>query len=104
LMKVLIPIDGTPSSLRAVEHAINRPASGPLEIHLLHVRSPFSQHVAGFVGWSARAAWHRQEAGKAVAAARTLLQSSRIAHAVHVEIAADRARAIHEAARRLGAS
>lgn len=104
MMKILVPVDDSPSSLTAVRHAVNRFMNGqPMEIHLLHVRKPLSRHIARFFGWRQRAAWHREEAEKKLADARRMLDKFRIPYAVHVELADDRARAIHNAARRLRA-
>jgi nucleotide-binding universal stress UspA family protein len=103
MMKVLIPVDDSPNSLTAVRHALNRFMSGqPMEIHLLHVRKPLSRHVARFFGWRRRAAWHREEAEKRLAAARGMLEKFGVPYAAHVELADDKARAIHNAARRYG--
>lgn len=104
MMKVLIPIDDSSASLTAVQHAVNRFTWGqPIEIHLLHVRRPLSQHVARFLSRRSRAAWHREQAEKALAAARKTLEKSGVPYVVHVELADDKARAIHNVARRLRA-
>ena len=73
------------------------------EIHLLHVRKPLSRYVGRFLDRRTRAAWHRDRAEKALAPARALLEKAGIPYAAHVELADDRARAIHNASRRFGA-
>jgi nucleotide-binding universal stress UspA family protein len=104
MMKVLIPIDDSPSSLTAVQHAVNRFMNGqPMEIHLLHVRKPLSQHVARFLSRRSRAAWHREQAEKTLAAARKMLEKFGVPYAAHMELGDDKARTIHNAARRLRA-
>jgi nucleotide-binding universal stress UspA family protein len=104
MMRVLIPVDDSPNSLTAVRHAVNRFMKGrPMEIHLLHVRKRLPQHVARFFPGRSRAAWHREQAEKTLAAARKMLEQSGIPYAAHVELAEDKARAIHNAARRFGA-
>ena len=103
MVKVLIPVDDSPNSLTAVRHAVNRFMSGQsMEIHLLHVRKPLSQHVARFLSRRTRAAWHREQALKTLAAARKLLEAAGVPHATHLDLADDKARAIHNAARRFG--
>jgi YjbE family integral membrane protein len=103
--KVLIPVDDSASSLTAVRHAVGRFMAGQaIEIHLVHVRRPLSQHIARFLGKRTRAAWHREEARKTLAAARGLVESSGVPYAIHVELADDKARAIHNTARRVGAN
>jgi YjbE family integral membrane protein len=105
MMKVLIPIDASPNSLKAVEHAVSRFLSGhSMEIHLLHVRKPLSRHIASFVGRRTRSAYHREQAEKALAAARATLEKAGVPYAAHLEVGDDRVRIIHNAARRLGAS
>jgi len=74
-----------------------------MEIHLLHVRNPLSQHVARFVSWRTRSAYHREQAEKTLAAARRMLEKSGVPYAAHVELGDDKARTIHNVARRLGA-
>jgi nucleotide-binding universal stress UspA family protein len=103
--KVLIPVDDSASSLTAVRHAVGRFMAGQaIEIHLVHVRRPLSQHIARFLGKRTRAAWHREEARKTLAAARGLVESSGVPYAIHVELADDKARAFHNTARRVGAN
>ena len=105
MMKVLIPIDASPNALKAVEHAVNRFLSGhAMEIHLLHVRRPLSRHIAGFLGRRTRGAYHREQAEKALAGARGMLEKAGIPYAAHLEVTDDRVRSIHNAARRLGVS
>jgi YjbE family integral membrane protein len=105
MLKVLIPVDESPNSLKAVEYAVNRFMRGPaMEIHLLHVRKPFSRHIARFLGRSTRSAFHREQAEKSLAAARRMLEKSGVPYAAHMELGDDKARSIHNAARRLGAS
>ena len=104
MMRVLIPVDDSPNSMTAVRHAVNRFMNGqPMEIHLLHVRRPLSQHVARFFGWRSRAAWHREEAEKRLAAARRMLEKFGVPYAAHMELGNDKTRAIHHTARRLRA-
>jgi len=104
MVKLLIPVDESPNSLAAVRHAVGRFISGQsMEVHLLHVRKPLSRYAARFLDRRTRAAWHRERAEKALAPARQLLERSGIPYAAHVELAVDKARAIHNAARRYGA-
>jgi YjbE family integral membrane protein len=99
--KVLLPIDGSPNSLMAVQHVVNRFLHNPgTEVHLLHVRTPLSQHAARFLSSRTRAAWHRDEAEKALRPARELLDKFRVPYAQHVELGA-KAQVIHRTAQRL---
>jgi len=101
MKKVLIPVDGSPNALAAVRHVVNRFVNDhQLEIHLLHVRTPLNRYAANFVSRQNRAAWHRDEAEKALAPARELLQTFSVPHAAHVELG-DKAATIDRVAQRL---
>jgi nucleotide-binding universal stress UspA family protein len=101
MMKILIPVDGSDNSLKAVRHAIQRfLGNGATEIHLLHVRAPLTQHAARFISRRNRAAWHREEAEKALQSARELLQQHGVPFAAHVELG-ERAATIDRVAQRL---
>lgn len=99
--KVLIPVDGSDNALRAVRHVINQSLSrGGVETHLLHVRAPFSRHIARFTSKKIRDAHHRETAEAALAKARELLRRYSIPYAVHMDVG-ERAESIHRAAQRL---
>ena len=101
MIKVLIPVDGSPNALRAVRHTFRRfMARHVIEIHLLHVRTPLSQYVARFISSRNRAAWHREEADKALKSTRALLDSFGIPYTTHVEIG-DKGETIDRVARHL---
>ncbi|HYC46521.1 MAG TPA: universal stress protein [Burkholderiales bacterium] len=103
-VKVLVPLDGTPNSLTAVHHVIDRYlAHHDLEVHLLHVRQPFSELVARFTSRGSRESYHWEAAQQALAPARELLFRHRIPHAAHVELG-DRAAVIERIAEMLGVS
>ena len=73
-MKILLPVDDSPNSLHAVRHVVNQSLGNPgMEVHLLHVRTPLSRHIASFVAGRDRARFHRDEAEKALKPARELL-------------------------------
>jgi YjbE family integral membrane protein len=100
--RVLLPVDASVNSLQAVEHVIGRHAAGAAqEVHLLHVRAPWSQYLARFVSRGDREAYHLQEAERALAPARDMLNRSGVPHTDHVEYG-DKAETINAAAGRLG--
>ncbi|HTE14229.1 MAG TPA: universal stress protein [Burkholderiales bacterium] len=85
--KVLIPVDGTASALQAVHHVINQFLIDPkTEVHLLHVRAPFSQHISLFVGMRNRQSYHREMAEKTLQSAHDLLDQHGVPHASHIEL------------------
>lgn len=101
MFKVLVPVDGSPNALKAVQHVINDCInSGMREIHLLHVRTPLTQHAARFISKHDRAAFHRAEAEKALTPARALLERFGVPFSAHVELG-DKAEVIDRVARRL---
>jgi YjbE family integral membrane protein len=101
MVKILIPVDGSANALKAVQYAVNRfMANHAMEIHLLHVRTPLTQNAARFISKRNRAAWHREEADKALRSARGMLDSFGVPHAAHVELG-DKAAMIDRVAQRL---
>ncbi|RPJ44562.1 MAG: hypothetical protein EHM16_15220, partial [Betaproteobacteria bacterium] len=100
--RILLPVDASANSLQAAEHVISRHAAGALlEVHLLHVRVPLSQYVARFLSRRDHDTYHRQEAERALAPARDLLNRAGIRHTDHVEFG-DKAETIRRVAERLG--
>ncbi len=101
MIKVLLPVDGSANSLNAVRHVVNRfLGNSAMEVHLLHVRAPLSQHIAQFVSRRDRENFHKQEAERALAPARDLLNQFGVPHAEHVELG-EKAATIHRLAQRL---
>jgi nucleotide-binding universal stress UspA family protein len=87
MFKVLVPVDGSENSLRAVERAIVLLRDRkPFELHLLNVQPPVSGTVTTFVGSTAVKDYHREEGEKAMAAARALLDRQSIPYKQHVTV------------------
>lgn len=87
--KLLIPVDGSPSSLRAVEHAATLSRAGlAAEIHLLNVQLPVGSNVADFVAKKTLSDYHREEGKKALAEAEANLQKASIAFTIHISVGA----------------
>ncbi|MGZ5754309.1 MAG: universal stress protein, partial [Burkholderiales bacterium] len=101
MSKVLIPVDGSLNALKAVRHVVNEFMSNHRhEVHLLHVRTPLSQHVARFLSRGTRARFHRDEADKVLAPARELLKRFGVPYVEHVELG-DKAETITRVAQEL---
>src|SRR6185369_10478701 len=50
MMKILLPVDGSSSSLHAARHLVAELLRDPaMEIHLLSVQGRFSRHIAQFL-------------------------------------------------------
>jgi nucleotide-binding universal stress UspA family protein len=87
-MRILIPVDGSECSRRAVEHAIRlaRLPEAP-EIHVIHVRPPVDAwEVRRFLVEEEIAEIERREGEESLRQARGLLDSAGVAYQVHVEI------------------
>lgn len=101
MIKVLLPVDGSSNSLSAARHVVNRfLGNSAMEVHLLHVRAPLSRHIAQFVSKRDREDFHKEEAERALAPVRDLLNQFGVPHAEHIELG-DKAETIHRVAQRL---
>ena len=87
VLKVLVPVDGSANSLQAVLHAVNQHMHQyALNLHLLHVRTPFSVHVARFLKQQDIDDYQKEQAEKALRSARELLDDRRVPYIYHVEV------------------
>jgi YjbE family integral membrane protein len=101
MQRILVPVDGSRNAEFAVRHVIAEfMKDSAKEIHLLNVQPPLSQHVAQFVSRRNRDDWHRDQAEKALAPARRLLEQHGVPHASSYKLG-DRAQVIADEARRL---
>ena len=101
MLKVLVPVDGSPNALRAVRHVIDAyRRDHDLQVHLLNVQRPLSRHVARFLARKDRAAFHHGEAVEALQRARSLLDDAGVPFKVHLRTG-ERARVIGELAEKL---
>jgi nucleotide-binding universal stress UspA family protein len=81
-VKILVPIDGSQNSLRALRHVLDKRSwySQPLEVHLLNVQSPVvSGAVKMFIPPDQLNEFYDEQAQAALAPARALLQESGLA-------------------------
>ena len=102
MLKVLIPVDGSPNSQHAVRHIMGEFRKRPaMEVHLLNVQAPFSRHIAQFASRKNRDSYHRDEAEKALRPVRTMLDGAGVPYTTHIEVGR-KAEVIAETARRLG--
>ncbi|TCS71687.1 nucleotide-binding universal stress UspA family protein [Sulfuritortus calidifontis] len=89
MKKILLPVDGSDNSLRAVQAAIDlaRGAAEPPEIHLLNVQLPIiSGDVKMFVSEEQIKAYYHDEGIKALAAARAALDAAGVAYVFHIGV------------------
>jgi YjbE family integral membrane protein len=102
MMKILIPIDGSASSLYAARHVAAELLRNPaMEIHLLGVQGRFSRHIAQFLNRKDLELFYREEAEKKLRTIRDLFDRQDIPYIAHVEIG-HKAEIIASMAKRLG--
>lgn len=102
MLRILVPVDGSPNALHAVRHAIAEyRRHHELEFHLFNVQPSLSRHVARFLARPDRQAWHADRARQAMADATALLESAGVPHQAHWAVG-DGADEICRAARDLG--
>jgi nucleotide-binding universal stress UspA family protein len=89
MKRVLLPIDGSECSLRAVKSLLDQRAVGwtaDPETHLVNVQPPFTGHVSQFIDRHQIAEYHRDESAKALQGACALLDAAGVRYRVHFEI------------------
>ncbi|BAL22813.1 universal stress protein [Azoarcus sp. KH32C] len=88
MLKILVPIDGSDNSNRALDHLLTLRANGSaLDIHLLNVQIPIdSGHARMFVSHDDIESWHRDEGLKALAGARARLDAAGIPYTHHIAV------------------
>jgi nucleotide-binding universal stress UspA family protein len=90
MRKVLVPVDGSASSNRAVQSLIEN-QTGPqvvekMEIHLLNVQHPLSGDVSTFVDHDEIKQYHHDEGLKALQSARQALDEAGVPFLFHVSV------------------
>lgn len=85
MAKILIAVDGSPHSRRAVEQAL-RLGQSP-EIHLLNVQIPIqSGHARMFVGREDLQDYYREEGLAALQEARAILDAAGVPYTHHIAV------------------
>ena len=88
MLKLLLCIDGSESSARALEHAIktiDRYKEAP-ELHLLNVQPPLPGDITMFIRHDQVQQFHNDEGLKALAGARAKLDSAKRPYVFHIEV------------------
>jgi nucleotide-binding universal stress UspA family protein len=88
MAKILIPIDGSEASLRAVDHVIAHRTwyPPPLEVHLVNAQRPLPSDVSRFIAAGDVKGFHHDEGVRALAEARARLDTAGIGHAFHISV------------------
>ena len=88
MAKILVGVDGSEHSKRAIEHLLKfLPSQGPQEIHLLNVQIPIeSGHARMFVGKEQLDEYYRDEGLAALKGAREILDEAGVSYQHHVAV------------------
>ena len=89
MTKILVAVDGSESSGRAVDYVLRLAQNSrePLEVHVLNVQPPVTfGDIKRFVGHNALNAYYHDEGVKLIASARKQLDRSSIAHNYHIGV------------------
>jgi nucleotide-binding universal stress UspA family protein len=90
MKKLLVPIDGSECSLRAVHHLIDKGSGaalpGALEIHLVNVQPGLPGDITRFVSKQQIADYHHDESAKELAEASRLLDAAGVRYEAHAEV------------------
>jgi YjbE family integral membrane protein len=101
MMKILIPVDGSSSSLHAARHVAAEMLRDPaIEIHLLSVQGRFSRHITQFLNRKDLDLFYREEAQRKLLGVREFFDRQDIPYIAHVEVG-HKAEVIAEIAKRL---
>jgi nucleotide-binding universal stress UspA family protein len=84
MTKILVPVDGSKTALRAVRHAVDRAKNHGAKIHLLNVQPNVPMALKGAVDKKAVTRYHLEEGAKELASAETFLRKRKIAFKRHI--------------------
>jgi len=89
-MKLLVAVDGSECSARAVAYAINRirqsAAPDQCELHLLNVQTPLTGRAGTFVSGQDIKEYHREEGLKELAPAQALAAAASVNCRIHIDV------------------
>ena len=83
LSSILVPVDGSANSDRAVKYAIDLLAPGGT-VHLLNVRPPLSGTITTFVAKASIDSFHREEGEAAIASGLAIAKQAGVKSETHI--------------------
>lgn len=90
MLKILVPVDGSDTSQRAVGHVISLTQlyKDGADIHLINVQPslPFGGRVSAVVGHGNIEEYHREEGMKALQPARQMLDAAGVKYHYHIAV------------------
>jgi len=85
--RMLIPVDGSPCSLRALRHVLDRHAgrggADAVEIHVVYVHGALPQEVSRLVSHDEMAEYRHVESERALKDVKAMLGHSTVPHVLH---------------------
>jgi nucleotide-binding universal stress UspA family protein len=85
--KLLVAVDGSENSERAIDYILEWAKAGLAgEIHLVNVQYAVPRAVSTFVGGKAVSGYQHEEGMKAVASATSKLDAANVAYKVHIGV------------------
>lgn len=86
MLNMLVPVEGSTNSDRAVEYLIQLigKLNEPVSVHLLNVQYPLHGEVGMFLGGEQIRDYHHEEGVKALSSARALLDEAGIGYSFHI--------------------
>ncbi len=100
---ILVPVDGSENSDRAVKHALGLVAAGlAADLHLLNVQPSFGGAISTFVGRDQIDSYHREEGHKCLASAVALAKTASVPAKVHIGVGRQ-GEVVRDYAKKLGA-
>jgi nucleotide-binding universal stress UspA family protein len=101
-MKVLVPVDGSDASQRAIDHLISTPQYREgADVHLINVQPPLPARTSSAIGHGQLEEYHREEGLKALQAAQQKLDAAGVKYHCHIAVG-DPAKVIVQYAREHG--
>ena len=88
MFRILVAVDGSESSDRAVSHLLKKLAwySEKVEVHLLNVQAALPNDVSRFISADQLESFHREQGASALASARAVLDGAKVAYVTHIGI------------------
>jgi nucleotide-binding universal stress UspA family protein len=100
---ILVPVDGSANSDRAVKHALGLLAGGlAAGLHLLNVQPSFGGAISTFVGRDQIDSYRREEGNKCLASAVALASAASVPAKVHIGVGRQ-GEVVRDYAKKLGA-
>jgi nucleotide-binding universal stress UspA family protein len=87
-MKILVPVDGSETSLRAIDHVIAKMQQLGVDVHLMNVQPPmpYGARASAVIGHDNIEEYHREEGLKALQSAQQKLDAAGVKYHCHIAV------------------